>query len=65
MDHKFNYYHTENESATNPLIKCPTCGSTKVQKISGVERGMSVFAWGLFSKKINKTFKCEYCGYTW
>lgn len=44
---------------------CPTCGSTNIRKISGVERGASVAAFGIFSKKINKTFKCGNCGYTW
>lgn len=45
--------------------KCPTCGSTNVRKMSGIERGASIVAFGLFSKKINKTFKCGNCGYTW
>lgn len=45
--------------------KCPTCGSTNVAPIGGLERGVSVAALGLFSKKINKSFKCGNCGYTW
>lgn len=49
----------------NNLPKCPTCGATNVEKIGGLERGASVGMWGLFSKKINKTFKCKNCGYTW
>lgn len=53
------------QSANNSQPKCPTCGSADVQKISGLERGVSVVAWGLFSKKINKSFKCNKCGYTW
>ena len=44
--------------------KCPTCGSTNIRKIGGVERGASIWAFGIFSKKINKTFKCNNCGYT-
>lgn len=47
------------------IPKCPTCQSTNIQKINGLERGVSVAAWGLFSKKINKSFKCKNCGYTW
>lgn len=47
------------------IPKCPTCGATNVEKIGGLERGASVAMWGLFSKKINKTFKCKNCGYTW
>lgn len=45
--------------------KCPTCGSTNIRKMGGVERGASIWAFGIFSKKINKTFKCNNCGYTW
>lgn len=49
----------------NRVPKCPTCGSTNIRKIGGVERGASIATFGIFSKKINKTFKCENCGYTW
>lgn len=47
------------------MPKCPTCGSTNIRKMGGVERGASIWAFGIFSKKINKTFKCGNCGYTW
>lgn len=71
------YFKLKNEKAVSqPIIceiktqdvsipKCPTCGSTNIEKIGGIERGASVAMWGLFSKKINKTFKCNNCGYTW
>ena len=49
----------------NKVPKCPTCQSTNIRKMGGVERGASIWAFGLFSKKINKTFKCNNCGYTW
>lgn len=45
--------------------KCPTCQSTNIRKMGGVERGASILTFGLFSKKINKSFKCNNCGYTW
>ena len=47
------------------LPTCPTCGSLNVKKISGAERIASVGFWGLLSGKINKSFKCNNCGYTW
>lgn len=50
---------------TKPSPKCPTCQSTNIRKIGAVESGASIFAFGLFSKKINKTFKCNNCSYTW
>lgn len=46
-------------------IVCPTCGSSNVQKIGTLERTTSVVGMGIASKKINKTFKCNKCGYTW
>lgn len=48
-----------------PIIKCPTCQSINVQKIGTGGRAVSVATMGVFSKKINKSFKCKSCGYTW
>lgn len=45
--------------------ECPTCHSKNVQPISSVERGASIALLGIFSKKINKSYKCKNCGYTW
>jgi hypothetical protein len=47
------------------IPKCPTCGSTNIKKIGTLERAGSVYMLGMFSKKINKSFKCEKCGMTW
>lgn len=48
-----------------PIPRCPTCQSADIRRISGSERVGSVVTLGLFSKKINKSFKCNNCGYTW
>lgn len=45
--------------------KCPTCGSTNIKPITTGERIGSVMMLGMFSKKINKSFKCLECKYTW
>ena len=47
------------------IPKCPHCKSTNIAKISGTERAVSIIGLGIFSKKINKSFKCKDCGYTW
>lgn len=52
-------------NGTTGKPKCPTCGSTNVSPIGGLERGVSVGILGIFSKKINKSFKCSHCGMTW
>ena len=45
--------------------KCPHCHSTNIKPISGTERAVSIIGLGIFSKKINKSFKCLDCKYTW
>lgn len=44
---------------------CPHCKSTNISKIGTGERVGSIAMLGIFSKKINKSFKCKSCGYTW
>ncbi len=45
--------------------KCPTCGSTKLTKVSTMSKAGSVFMFGLFSQKVKKTWHCENCKYEW
>lgn len=62
-------YHIEQESSKpkeeDNRPKCPNCHSTNIKPISGTERVMSIMGLGIFSKKINKSFKCLNCKYTW
>lgn len=44
---------------------CPHCHSTNIKPISGLNRGASIAMWGIFSKKINKSYECLDCKYTW
>lgn len=55
------WYLSEEEQSK---VHCPYCNSTNVKKISGTERVTSVAMMGIFSKKINKSFKCNACGGT-
>lgn len=66
--------HPDEEEAENGLMvkkqlsnlpKCPTCGSTNIRKIKTGERTASIIGFGIFSRKANKTWKCENCGYLW
>ena len=59
------WYAKQNAQKFSTGPKCPTCGSNNIRKISTGERMVSVGILGLFSKKINKSFKCNSCGYTW
>lgn len=54
---------SKTQNDTTP--KCPHCKSTNIKPISGLNRGASIAMWGVFSKKINKSFECLNCKYTW
>ena len=49
------------------IPRCPTCGCTNIKKLDSLDRGLSVFAWGLASSKIGKQFEClnPKCKYKW
>jgi len=51
--------------SVNNKPHCPHCHSTNISAIGTGERVGSIAMWGIFSKKINKSFKCKDCGYTW
>lgn len=37
--------------------KCPTCGSTKIRKISGTKRAASILGFGILSNNIGKNIR--------
>jgi len=45
--------------------KCPTCGSTNVNKITTTQKAMGFLAVGVFSSNLGKTMECKNCGYKW
>lgn len=55
----------EKQRQENNQPRCPHCHSTNIKPISALNRGTSIAMFGLFSKKINKSFECKNCGYTW
>lgn len=67
-----NHYDELERKQANPgkplirktTVTCPFCQSTNVRKIGTGERAVSVLGLGLFSTKINKSFKCNDCGGT-
>ena len=54
-------YQTKINSNNQSLPKCPICGSTDLKKLDVLDRGLSVFMWGLGSNKIGKTYECRKC----
>lgn len=55
----------EIEDEKNPKPKCPHCNSTNIFSIGTGERIVSIAMFGIFSNKINKSFQCNNCKYTW
>ena len=47
------------------IPKCPTCGSTNIEKISATSKVVGAVAFGLFSKTAKSQFKCNNCGNKW
>lgn len=45
------------------LPKCPTCGSTNLDKITAFDRGVAGGLFGFASKTARSQFRCKKCGY--
>lgn len=58
-----NITQTVQQSA--PKAKCPTCGSTNIQKISATRKVAGMIGFGLFSKTAKSQFECLDCRYKW
>ena len=54
-----------NKAQNDTTPRCPHCNSSNIKSISALNRGASIAMLGVFSKKINKSFECKSCGYTW
>lgn len=46
-------------------LKCPVCGSDNIERITTIDRGVSVAMVGLASGKIGKQYKCKKCKHMW
>ena len=55
------------EADAQPMTpRCPTCNSTRIEKISASDKAGSALLFGVFSiGQISKTFRCRDCGYKW
>ena len=54
-----------NDNKNDLLPKCPTCGSTNIEKISTLSKATGAYMFGLLSKTARSQFKCKNCGYKW
>lgn len=61
--HEESLFSSRPKEANVP--KCPTCGSTNVNKISATKKAAGFVAVGVFSSNFGKTMECKNCGYKW
>ena len=55
----------EHQEKQQNTPKCPTCGSTNIEKISAGKKAIGFVAVGIFSSNFGKTMHCKQCGYKW
>ena len=53
------------ESKVDNTPKCPTCGSTNIEKISVGKKAIGGAMFGLFSSNIRNNMHCKNCGAKW
>lgn len=45
--------------------KCPTCGSTNIEKISVTKKAFGGAMFGIFSSDVRNSMHCKNCGAKW
>lgn len=65
IDSLFNNNQKNNQTQNGNRIKCPTCGSDSIVRISLTAKAVNTFAFGIFGTKRNKQFRCNNCKYEW
>lgn len=50
---------------TDTRPKCPTCGSTNIEKISMTRKAFGGAMFGIFSSDVRNTMRCKNCGHKW
>ena len=46
-----------------PMFRCPKCGSDQIETISGLKKGASAWAFGIFAANtLTNNYKCKKCG---
>ena len=53
------------QQQTQNMPKCPTCGSTNIEKISVGKKIGGSFLFGIFSSDVRNTMHCKDCGVKW
>ncbi len=57
--------YNPNPNPPTPKVTCPICGSENVERITTIDRSISIAMVGLASGKIGKQYKCKKCKHMW
>ena len=60
---RINYVPVDYMNVNSP--KCPTCGSTNIEKISFGKKAFGGAMFGIFSSDVRNTMHCKNCGAKW
>ena len=58
---RLEQYKLQEDVAAGRRVECPYCHSMNTEKISGVARGVSIYALGVASSKLGKQWHCNNC----
>lgn len=58
---RLEQYKLQEDVTAGRRVECPYCHSMNTEKISGVARGVSIYALGIASPKIGKQWHCNNC----
>lgn len=53
------------KTQNNSQPKCPTCGSTNIEKISVTKKAFGGAMFGIFSSDVRNSMHCKNCGAKW
>ncbi len=62
-----NYKVNNNVDISNDvgIPRCPTCGSTKLTKITTADKALNIALFGLYGNKRKYQWHCNTCNYNW
>lgn len=64
-DQCYQEKHNNQKQNSSNIPKCPTCGSTNIEKISVGKKMKGSFLFGVLSSDVRNTMYCKNCGYKW
>lgn len=65
IEYQIKLQQLQSTSQQSNQPKCPTCGSTNIEKITAGKKMGGAFLFGIFSSDVRNTMHCKDCGAKW